>query len=111
MAGGRPEACEKQVRQSLNRDEPRRANVEALTSDLHGGFGTTLTQRALMEHQWRAGLLAAARRRKRNVKCNQSQASFLRHCPASEAVGVLTMRCSPYEGCQLEVRRVPEFFS
>src|SRR5436305_7094427 len=62
MAGGRPEACWKQVRQSLNRDEPRRANVEVLTSDLHGGFGTTLTQRALMEHQWLAGLLAAARR-------------------------------------------------
>ena len=62
--------------------------------NLHGGLGTTLTQRALMEHQWQAGLLAAARHTEKSAKCNESQVSFLRHCSVSETVGVLTMRCS-----------------
>jgi hypothetical protein len=92
MAGGRPQACEKQVRQSLNRDDAAEKNSGVSPVNLHGGLGTTLTQRALLEHQWQAGLLAAARRTQESAKCNQSQVSFLRHCPVSETVGLLTSR-------------------
>ncbi len=46
-----------------------------------------------MEHQWQAGLLAAAHLTEESAKCNESQVSFLRHCPVSETVGLLTMRC------------------
>ena len=39
------------------------------------------------------------------LKCWGSRHSSLSsHCPASEAVGVLTRRCSAYEGCQPFVR-------
>ena len=47
-----------------------------------------------MEHQWQAGLLAAAHLTEESAKCNESQVSFLRHCPVSETVGLLTNRCS-----------------
>ena len=68
MAGERPQACGKQVRQSLNRDDAAGKNSGISPVNLHGGMGTTLTQRALMEHQWQAGLLAAARRTEESAK-------------------------------------------
>jgi len=73
---------------------PLKKNSGISPVNLHGGLGTTLTQRALLEHQWQAGLLAAARRTEESAKCNESQVSFLRHCPVSETGGLLTMRCS-----------------
>ena len=77
---------------------PLKKNSGISPVNLHGGLGTTLTQRALLEHQWQAGLLAAARRTEESAKCNESQVSFLRHCPVSETGGLLTMRCSDSEG-------------
>src|SRR6185369_8465699 len=43
VAGGRPATSKRQVEQSPERDEPAAVRRRVLTSDLHGGCGTKLT--------------------------------------------------------------------
>ena len=43
VTGGRPAASKRQVEQSPERDEPAAVRLQVLTSDLHGGSGTKLT--------------------------------------------------------------------
>ena len=60
-AGGTARSVLRQVRQSLDRDDAAELQPR-LTSDLHGGCGTTLTNGLERQHHWQAGLHAAARR-------------------------------------------------
>lgn len=61
VAGGRPAASKRQVEQSPERDERAAARLRVLTSDLHGGCGTKLTD-GFSGTPGQAGVRAAAHR-------------------------------------------------
>jgi hypothetical protein len=61
-----------------------------LTGDLHGGCGPKLTHGLTCAPLAGRDTLPAVRHRHPRAPRARCQASFLRHCPASEAVGSLT---------------------
>lgn len=66
-----------QVRQSRNRDERRGGYLGALTSDLHGGPGTTLTNGLFKDTNGRPVYSAAARRTSKDIPTHHHASLFL----------------------------------